>query len=178
MNKFLIIFIFFVMPCFGQDTKSESIPNSKLTVSFPSDWNFSKPYIGEGKYSSIKVYLPKEEHGGYPGHPEFEFEFLESRSKDKRLKHILKNKHATKKIGGIKSKSFKYKSEVSYLLSDMSHSSATLEVYGYLVPISKGYLICALTTQSSEEIEYIKYINVLETYCKSAVESAKQPNKA
>ena len=178
MNKYLIIFILFAAQCFSQEIKVESIPNSTLKVSFPPDWNFSRPYIGDGKYSSIQVYLPKEEHGGYPGYPEFEFEFLGKRSKDERLRYILKSKLSSKEIGGVKSKVFKDKAEVSYLLSDMSHSNATLQVTGYLVPINKGYLICTLSTQSGKANEHKKFIDILEAYCTSAVESAKQPNKA
>lgn len=179
MDRFLALIISSVLSTQGfcQDMTTESIPNSELSVSFPSNWNFIRPYIGNGKYSSINVNLPKREHGGYPAHPEFNFEFLESNSKDKKLEQLLKMNHASINIGGIESKSFTSKPEVRYLHADMSHSYATLQETGYLVPINNGYLICKLTTNAKEESEHTKYINTLIKYCSSAVESEISPNK-
>lgn len=171
MKIFLILIIFITTPCLSLDLKVEPIPNSTLKVEFPSDWNFSKPYDGD-KYTSIQIYLPNEEHGGYPASPEFEFEFLNSSSKDGKLAYLLKNKVSSKNIGGIKSIVFKDKIEASYLASDMSHSYDTLKSTGFLVPIYKGHLICTLTTETEDA--HTTYIDELENYCSSAVESSKQ----
>jgi hypothetical protein len=173
MKKYLIILILLSAQCFSQDLKFETIPNSTLKVSFPSDWNFSTPYAGDGRYSSIQLYLPKEKNGGYPVYPEFEFEFLDKNSEDEKLRYILNSKPLPKKIGGVKSKAFKISSEVSYLRSNMSHSYAAIQMTGYLVPINKGYLICSLTTLAEKQNEHKKYSNFLEAYCIGAVASAK-----
>lgn len=170
MNKFLILIIFITTPCLSLDMKVEPIPNSTLKVEFPSDWNFSKPYDGD-KYTSIRICLPTEEHGGYPAYPEFEFEFLDSNSKDETLAYLLKNKVSSRNIGGIKSIVFEDKIEARYLASDMSHSYATLKSTGFLVPIDKGHLICTLTTQAGDA--HTTYIDELKTYCNSAIESSK-----
>lgn len=160
-----------------QELQTESIPNSTLYVSFPSDWTFIRPYLGNGKYGSINVHLPKDEHGGIPAYPEFDFEFLGPESKDKKPYHLLKNDLPTIEIGGIESKIFTDKPEVRYLVMNMPPSYSTLQVTGYLVSIHSGYLICKLTTQAKKESEHIKYIDTLKTYCTNAVNSAKSPNK-
>ena len=180
MNKLLAMIICSVMaaPGFCQNVITESIPNSSLYVSFPSNWSFIRPYLGNGKYSSIQVNLPKGEHGGTPAYPEFDFEFLDSDSKDERLRKLLRSELSPVSIGGIEVITFTDLLEASYLHMDMSHSYATLQVTGYLVPINNGHLICTLTTHSDEESQHTKYISTLETYCTSAVESAKAPNKS
>jgi hypothetical protein len=180
MRRFIALIICSILaaPSFCQEITTESIPNSELHVSFPSNWNFIRPYLGNGKYSSIHVNLPKGEHGGTPAYPEFDFEFLGPESQDKRLMQLVKTNLPFFQIGGVESKVFTDKPEVRYLLMDMSHSYSTLQVTGYLVPINKGSLICTLTTQSKKENEHTKYISTLETYCASAVKSAKSPNKS
>jgi hypothetical protein len=180
MNKVLTLMICSLLATQGicQDMQTESIPNSDLHVSFPSDWTFIRPYLGGGKYSSIHVNLPESEDGGTPAYPEFDFEFLGYESKDEGLSNLLKSDLPTIEVGGIESKIFTDKPEVRYLLMDMSHAYATLQVTGYLVPINKGHLICKLTTHSKEESEHEKYIDALKAFCASAVISEKSPNKA
>ena len=173
----LIVYSFLPMLSFSQEMTTESIPNSELYVSFPSDWTFIRPYLGNGKYSSINVNLPEGEDGGTPAYPEFNFEFLNSDSKNTRIVQIRKSDLSSIYIGGTESKIFTDRPEVRYLLSGGSHAYGTLQVTGYLVPINQGYLICTLTTQSEEESEHTKYINILNTYCSTAVNSAKSPNK-
>lgn len=180
MNRILLLTIlsFISQHCFGENLTSELIPNSELQVSFPSNWNFSKPYIGNGKYSSISVYLPKDEHGGYPGHPEFEFEFIEPESLTEEKLKAIKDIPDSIKLGGVESKVYTDKPEVSYLHSDMSHSYSTLQLTSFLIPMHQGYLICSLSTEAGKETKHKKYVGTLKKFCVSAIHSAKSPNKA
>ena len=132
----------------------------------------------KGKYSSLQIYLPKEEHGGYPAYPEFTFEFMETEGFKERMKYLGKNEFSSENIGGVESRFFNFKSEARYLLSDMRHAYDTLNTTGYLVPINSGHLICMLSTSSATKTELKKYINILRDYCISAIESDKLPHES
>ena len=165
----------------SQEMNVESIPNSELYVSFPSDWTFLRPYVGNGKYSSIHVNLPKGEHGGTPMYPEFDFEFLNLSTKDEKLDALASVDLPTVSIGNREAREFSDKPEVRYLHGDMSHSYSVLTVTGYIIQMTSGHLICTLTTSSKDEKEHTKYISTLKKYCASAVESeepGKSPNKS
>ena len=76
---------------------------------------------------------------------------------------------------------FSETSEVRYLLEDLSHSYDELLTNGYIVPIGKNYLSCALTVREKESQEIELYKQKLKEFCLSAVLSSRQaspPNKS
>ena len=87
------------------------------------------------QYKSVQANLPKEKHGGYPGYPEFEFEYLENADYKEQYDELISriNKYApdTKMydmnsltVGTNQAVKFTYDGEVRYTLSDFSHSYA------------------------------------------------------
>ena len=47
--SFLIMCLFMPVSVIAQKLTLENIPNSDLEVTFPSDWNHSRPYVGKGE---------------------------------------------------------------------------------------------------------------------------------
>ncbi len=162
---------------FGSDTTTESIPNSPLAVSFPSDWTHIRPYQGNGRYSSLSVTLPKGEFGGSPMYPDFDFEFKDSDSQGRNIQSLDERKFETSEISGIEAHVFRDNPEVRYLLDDFSHTYDSLKVTGYLIPMKDGHLTCKLTTSSEIESEHTRYLKDLKELCSSAIESGRSPNK-
>ncbi|WP_323847445.1 hypothetical protein [Microbulbifer magnicolonia] len=173
MKKNVILALFFTANVWAEEVSLQEIeiPNSSLSVRIPHNWNYSKPYIGDGKYSSVQVYLPKEDHGGYPGYPEFEFEYSDDRSENVEISSALKKMAKSTMLGEKQSYVFTETVEVSYLLSDMSHSNANLKVTYYFTQVGSGYLICSLRTLESQEGQHKKYSANLESFCRQAVTS-------
>lgn len=178
MNRILLLanLSFISLHSLGEDLTSESIPNSRLQVTFPANWNFSKPYIGDGKYSAINIYLPKGEDGGYPGYPEFEFHFIEPESLTEEKRKAVNAIPESIELGGLESKVFTDKPEVSYLHSDMSHSYTRLQLTSYIIPMYQGYLVCSVSTGAGQESEHKMHVSTLKKFCVSAIQSINSPN--
>jgi len=178
MHKILALMIYLTtaVSAFAQEMTTESIPNSELYVSFPSEWTFSRPYLGNGKYSSIHVNLPKGDHGGTPMYPEFDFEFIGQESTDKKSDALRAIDLRVVLISDKEAKAFSDNPKVRYLHGDISHSYSELATTGYIIQINSGHLICTLTTSSKNENEHTKYISTLKDYCASAVESVRTSN--
>ena len=175
MSKLLvtILSLFLPLSSFGNDSSTESIPNSELAVSFPADWTFNRSYLGNGIYKSLSLTLPKGEFGGSPMYPNFDFEFNKSAS----LESLKEGDFTTIKINGVEAKIFMKNPEVRYLFDDFSHAYDTLQVTSYVVPLESGNLICKLTTSSENENKHAEYLRLLEEFCSSAIESRRSPNK-